>query len=393
MFDDEVPLNSDSKERGIQIPNKGLTGIMTFYSLLKSMIVTGILYQPKSFYLGGVLFSSIACFGLASLTLVCMIWLSNAQTKYNGTYSEISGYVMGKLGIYLVDFMIVATQTGACAVNVGFIIDNSITSFSCIGLDLDAYITMAILLALVVPLCLLKTIREQSLIHIVADAIIIGNIFIIGIYSSTTGLSTQDIHLVKPRNMLYTLGTLMYGFENISIILPIKSEMIKPESFDFILTSLLFMVSLLFIWFGTINAFAYNSDINDLVTSNLPSATWVSVMLLVYLVAVLLSLPIMFYPIFMIIDKYLVLEGDSREIARALLVSVVVVAGTAARHSLGVCVSVIGNLFCSPLALIFPAIINLKLNAQTKTEKVLSWIMIIIGVILGLSGFFSTQLS
>jgi solute carrier family 36 (proton-coupled amino acid transporter) len=374
-----------------KIEKKGLTNIRTFYSLLKSIVGTGILYQPQSFYYGGVLFSSIASVSIGMLTLTCMIWLSKAQSKYSGklSYPDIAGLAIGKIGVYLVDFMIFATQAGPSALNVGFVIDNSLTSLSDLGLDVNAYIVMLFVLLLLIPLCLIKTIRDQSLAHIVADVFIISNILIIGFYSSSTGLSTKDVDLVNPNKMIYALGTFVYGFEGVALLFPIKNEMLKPESFESILSVLFMIICSLFIWFGNINVFSYNSDIEDLVTSNLPDTVWVSIMLLFYVVGIILTLPLALYPTFLIVEKYLRLKGVYVEISRCALVCIVVILGTAARKSLGVCVSIIGGMFCSPVAFIFPAIINLKLNSETQKQQIVSWAMILTGVAFGIITTFN----
>ncbi|OMJ66864.1 hypothetical protein SteCoe_36149 [Stentor coeruleus] len=368
----------------------GMSKTRTYFSLIKSMITTGILYQPKSFYLGGLLFSSLCCFGVGFLTLLCMIWLSKAQSKIGGTYSEIAGVAIGKFGLYSVDLMIFITQFGPSAVNFGFVIDNMTSALDIFDTKVNVFLLMLMVLAILLPLCLIKTIREQSIAHIIADLIIIINVAIIGIYSSVTGISDSSISIITPKNMVYTLGTLVYGFEGIALLLPIKSEMKIPQSFDKILSYMIITIIILFIWFSNVCVFAYNNDIKDLVTLNLPKHSWVAVMLILYVFAVILTLPLAMYPTFLITEKYLNLRGNCAQGARVILVIIVAVLGTAARNYLGLLVSVIGGIFCSPLAFIFPAIINLKIMANDKKTRNMSKVMIVIGVIFGISAAFST---
>ena len=74
---------------------EGLSTKRIYLSLVKSMITTGILYQPHSFYLGGLLYSSVLCIVVGYLTLMCMIWLSKANDQLGGTYSEIAENMAG----------------------------------------------------------------------------------------------------------------------------------------------------------------------------------------------------------------------------------------------------------------------------------------------------------
>ena len=385
-----MEINADYSYSSPGIVTNGLSPSKTYFSLVKSMICTGILYQPRSFYLGGVVFSSISCIIVGLLTLLCMIWLAKAQSQYKGTYPEIAGVAMGPKGKYSVDFMIFVTQTGPPAVNVGFIIDNTLQSLSDLGADTEAYIIMLVLLVILIPLCLIRTIREISITHVIADFIIIVNILIMGIYSTSLGVTSDDIPIITPKNMIYTLGTLVYGFEGIALLLPIRSEMAQPFKFDKILTFMIITVIVLFLWFSNVCAFAYGSKTKDLVSLNLPKEIWVSIMILFYVVAVILTLPLALYPAFTIVEDYCKLSGIYDKAVRIGIVCIVVVMGTLARNNLGIIVSVLGGIFCSPLAFIFPSLINLNLNAKTGKEKNHSKIMLIIGVLFGISAAFST---
>ena len=367
-----------------------LSSFGVYFTLIKSMVGTGILYFPRSFYRGGVLFSSIACITVSYFTFLCMFWLSMAHTTYEGTYAEIAGKAVGKIGVYSVDFMIFVTQVGPGLLAVGFILTNSTKSLNSLGLGTEEYQILLVLLGLLIPLCLLKTLREQTWAFLLADMIILVNVIIIGIYSSVSGGSSSNMKIISGDGAIFTLGVLVYGFEGIALTIPIKSEMANPHDFNKVLGYMMGTLVVAFLWFANLGVYSYGSDLKDLITLNLPNEKWVAVMILMYVSAVILGLPMVLYPAFKIIDQYLHIDGVKSNCIRVGLVIAVAGAGYLARDSLGLCVSIIGGLFCAPLAFIFPSIIHLKLMVKNTKERIAAWAMIILGVFFGVTAVIST---
>ena len=367
---------------------EGLSTKRIYLSLVKSMITTGILYQPHSFYLGGLLYSSVLCIVVGYLTLVCMIWLSKANDQLGGTYSEIAENSMGPFGTYLLDTIIFLTQFGPGVINTGFVLDLLLRSFSIFSITIPVYIFSLFLLLLLIPLCLIKTIQDQSWAHISADVIIISSISIIGIFSLTQ-TSSVSTSVITPSNMFYTLGTLVYGFEGIPLILPIKEVMKNPEDFTKSISFMIFTIVIIFISFSIICNCAYGGEIKELVILNLPNAPWVATVLIMYSIAVILTMPLVLNPVFSITEKYLKLEGKKIVGSRILFLVVIVTLGTVAKDNLGLYVSIVGGVFSSPLAFIFPAVIHLKLS-EDKRGKGKAWAMIGTGVVFGAAAIFST---
>ena len=373
-----------------QEKRKGLSMIRTYFSLVKSMICTGILYQPRSFYLGGILFSIVSCIIFGWLSLICMKWLVKAHNQFKGTYAEITGIAIGPIGKYSVDLIICITQIGPPVITTGFIIENTLQSLSNLDAKTDAYIIMIVLLICLIPLCLIKTIGDASITHIIADIIIIGSILIMGIYSASQGVNSNNMSIINPKYMTYTLGTLIYGFEGIALMLPIKSEMLKPFKFERILAYMMITIILVFLWFSTLSVFAYGSEVKDIVSLNLPKTPLVSIMLLFYVIAAILTIPLFLYPAFLTVETYFNLSGVYNQATKIFIVSCVVVLGTLGKDHLGLIVSIMGSIFCSPLSFIFPSIINFKLNAKTSTEKKYSIIMLVIGILFEILAIFTT---
>ena len=69
---------------------------------------------------------------------------------------------MGIVGVYLVEVMIFITQTAPGIVTIGFILANTNKSVDTFGFSINDYFILAGLLVVLIPLCLSKTITEQS---------------------------------------------------------------------------------------------------------------------------------------------------------------------------------------------------------------------------------------
>ena len=384
----EIDSMSDDYEKKYQEKN-GLSTKRVYFSLLKSMINTGILYQPHSFYLGGLVYSSITCSVIGYFTLICMLWLSKAHDKFGGTYAEIAGLALGRNGIYLLDSIIFITQFGPGAINIGFIIDLTQRSLSILSIELSDLILALILSFILIPLCLIKSLKDQFWAHVTADIIILTSIFIIGCYS-LLNISSSNITIIDPNYTIYTLGTLVYGFEGIPLLLPVKETMRSPKKFHSIVSYMIITIVIVYLIFCFVNNLAFGAELNELVILNLPDQWWVAFVLMAYCLAVTLTMPLVLNPVFTISEKYLGVTEKWVNLNRICFIFCIILAGSLAKGYLGICVSFIGGVFSSPLAFIFPAIIHLKLLAKTKNQRIKSSLMIIMGIFFGIAATIST---
>lgn len=151
------------------------------------------------------------------------------------------------------------------------------------------------------------------------------------------------------------------------------------------------MVSITFVylWFSLTTVYSYGSDLQELVTLNLPNEYWAAVLNIVYVGSVILTFPLSLHPAFLILEKYLQLGLFVDSVIRTGIVLTLVTLGFFAKNALGLCVSIIGGLFCAPLAFIFPAVIHYSLTASTKTEKVAAFSMIMVGTLFGIAAIIN----
>ena len=81
---------------------------MTFITLVKGFVCSGILYLPKNYYNGGYIFSPIALIISCIFTSLCTIKLIKARdTCLANSYEDIGLKAAGKFGKNLVSIFLV----------------------------------------------------------------------------------------------------------------------------------------------------------------------------------------------------------------------------------------------------------------------------------------------
>ena len=101
---------------------KKLSPWMTYFSLLKGFICTGILYLPRNFQNGGWLWAGIAMFLSFFLTLYCAIKLLEAKKMTpGGSFSDIGMQAYGLRGRVAVDITLTVSMIGFVTAYIYFI--------------------------------------------------------------------------------------------------------------------------------------------------------------------------------------------------------------------------------------------------------------------------------
>ena len=81
-----------------------LTGVQTFFALVKGFVSAVMLYLPKVFQDGGLVFTTILMTVSGFSYMYCSHLLIDARVKLNlATYSELGEAVLGPFGKVLID--------------------------------------------------------------------------------------------------------------------------------------------------------------------------------------------------------------------------------------------------------------------------------------------------
>lgn len=231
------------------------------------------------------------------------------------------------------------------------------------------------------PLCLVRKIEKFSITHIFADALILITTIVILIYASIhlkdDGWGTGVVAL-NTSTWLDMIGSAVYSYEGIGVVLPLLEVTQKPEMYPRILFYVLLTVMLLYVSFGEYCLFIYGDLLQTpLITDNLPKEG-----IVVYLIKILFSInlvftyPLQLHPASTIIESYLFRGMNKspkrmwlKNLSRTILVLFTVIFCLSLGNSLDKFISVLGSLACTPISFTLPCIFHLKLFANELTPR------------------------
>jgi len=266
------------------------------------------------------------------------------------------------------------------------------------GCKLDAPIGVFIVLqlAVFVPFALIRRIERLGFATIISEAFILfglGYIYYYDIKVLTEHGMADTVRAFNEKDFALFIGTAVYSFEGIGLVIPITEAMRDPKKFPRVLWITLFVVAVLFISVGALSYAAFGSDVHTMVVMNLPQKEpIVQAILLIYALAIVLSVPLQLFPAITILEKGTF--GPSRSgrvslkwkwsknVFRTLLLVVCVAISWAGANDLDKFVSLIGSFACIPLCFIYPPLFHWKSGAcgSSRVKKYANFALVVFGV-------------
>ncbi|GAB5032492.1 amino acid transporter [Nannochloropsis oceanica] len=363
-------------------PAHHLQGVMrTAIAFTRSMIGTAALYMPRMFYTGGLAFSTVTLIAACCISTYSIILLSRAHDRLPGTksYGDVVFCAWGRPGKWLVDFLLALNQISWVPVYFLFVQQNIAQAIP--GLDKvfsrEALITIQLLVY--VPLSWLRHIKYLATANLFAN-IFVGFGLAACLVWSCTVLATDgpaaDIHMLNRNSCFLFLGSVAVAFEGMSLVLPIKRSMKRPERFERLVATSMAGLCLLVWSIGAVGYLAFGNDVEPFVTNELPTKGLLGpAVRIMYSLAILATYPLQLFPGTLILEEYLVepmgLVPSRRKVAKnGLRMCVVcctcltaIYAGKALDHF----VSLIGTVGSLPLGLMLPTLVHLCLFWRTTT--------------------------
>lgn len=128
----------------------------------------------------------------------------------------------------------------------------------------------------------------------------------------------------------------------------------------------------IYLIFGQFCVFAWGSTIEPLITDKLPHDFVGNSIRILFSINVLFSYPIVIYPAHMVVESILYKGWEkskkrqmSKNVTRTALVGFTVIVTILLGKKLDQFLSIIGSLFCTPIAFTFPAMFHYKACAET----------------------------
>ncbi|KAK5082049.1 hypothetical protein LTR05_007191 [Lithohypha guttulata] len=384
-------------KRGAAQGDAGTT--KTFFTLLKAFIGTGIMFLPKAFNNGGIVFSSMALVAVSLISMLAFHLLLQCRRQIGGGgYGEIGEAVGGSKMRGIILGSITLSQLGFVCAGIVFVAQNLYSFVSAISKQSESPIHTNVLIALqllvIIPLSFIRNISKLGPAALLADVFILIGLVYIYWYDIGT-LAQQGIHesvvLFNPSHYTLTIGSCIFTFEGIGLILPIQSSMRNPARFEPLLGIVMLLITIIFTSVGALCYATFGIDTKIEVINNFPqSSKLVNAVQFLYSVAVLVGNPVQLFPAIRILENRMFRKATpgskstatkwKKNAFRALLAVFCGGIGILGASDLDRFVALIGSVACVPLVYIYPPLLHYWGVADKKWTRAGDLLFVVLGV-------------
>jgi proton-coupled amino acid transporter len=380
--------------------------------LLKSFVGTGVLFLPRAYLNGGMVFSNVILLFVAALSYYCFVLLVTTRLKVDGSFGDIGGILYGKWMRTVILSSIVLSQIGFVAAYIVFTSEN-LQAFVLAVSDCKTHIPIKYMIlmqmAVFLPFSLLRDISKLAFTALIADALILMGLAYLYYYNILTiavqGVS--DIVSFNKNDWTLFIGTAIFTFEGIGLIIPIQESMRKPKNFPPVLGGVMIIITVVFISMGALSYAAYGSKTETVVILNLPQDDkFVNAVQFMYSLAILLSTPLQIFPAIRILETELFTRSGKynpyikwqKNVFRFFIVMLCAAIAWGGAGDLDKFVALVGSFACVPLVYIYPVsllpiciffgiltdpqpMLHYKAVAKTRFRKVCDVILCLFGTV------------
>lgn len=383
----QTRLLADSLPPPQQAPKKKMSLAKACLSTFKAFIATGILFMPQAVTNAGWAWAVLLMSGSCIISTTGVLLLGQCHQHCNMSYPLMGQKAYGGLGYSLIAGQVAFSQFGFCTSY--FIFINTTLQKVLMTWSLPVPPTEAIILTIslvMTPMGWIRRISKMKLANLIGDVIILASIAVVAVSAAATlsekGVSQEVVAFAPPERVMIFAGTAVYAFEGIALVIPIREGMERPELFSGMVVGMMLLFVVILTGFGILGYFAWGNSVQTVVLNEL-SGGFGSLVQICYVLAVVCGYPLAIFPTFTICEAKLF--GDFPPTLRrkwlknvfrtALTFGMGLLAYTMAAY-LPIFISMLGS-FCSiPLAIIFPAMLHLRIVGDAF---VLDWVLIVIG--------------
>ncbi|KAG8744133.1 neutral amino acid transporter [Ceratobasidium sp. 414] len=351
--------------------------------LLKSFVGTGVLFLGKAFYNGGMLFSTVVLVVIALVSLWSFLLLVRTKFVVSGSFGDIGGALYGPWMRRLILSSIVISQLGFVSAYLIFVAENLQAFILAVSKCAHLVSTTKLIFAQLViflPLALIRNLAKLSTTALVADAfILVGLVYLFGMEGKVLAdRGVADVKWFNENDFPLLIGTAVFSFEGVGLVIPITDAMREPRKFPKVLTGVMLFLVVLFGGAGALAYAAFGSSIDTVVLKNLPQDSKpVQSVQFLYSLAILLSTPLQLFPALRILETALFVKSGKEDIKvkwtknsfRAVVVFGCAMVSVVGAKDLDKFVSFVGSCACVPLCFVYPAMLHYKAVAHTRLQK------------------------
>jgi solute carrier family 36 (proton-coupled amino acid transporter) len=401
--DEEAPESDEQRpllgrRKSSRVGKKGDAGkTKTFFTLLKAFVGTGIMFLPKAFNNGGILFSSITLLTVSIISALCFHLLLQCRKRYGGGYGELGEAIGGPKMRSLILSSITISQIGFVCSGIIFCAENLYSFMEAVTgpgpTPLSANALIALQLVVLIPLAFIRNISKLGLGALLADVFILIGLTYIYWYDISS-LASNGIHptvqLFNPNHFTLTVGSAIFTFEGIGLILPIQSSMREPEKFSRLLYIVMVIITLIFTSVGFLCYATFGDNTRVEIISNYPQdSKLVNAVQFLYSIAVLVGTPVQLFPAIRILEGKIFGHRSGKQSVRTkwkkngfrtLVVVICAAISIVGASDLDKFVALIGSFACVPLVYIYPAVLHYRGVAESPWVKAGDGLLMLAGL-------------
>lgn len=316
---------------------------------------------------------------------------------------------MGNVGRRLVEVSLVFAQFGLVCAYIAFIVpsmDGIIKTCTTPPYELNPAVFGFVLLVIYTPLCWIRKIEILAPTHIFADIMIVVTLVTLciyaGMYIQEHGFA-KDVPAIKGDTFLDAIGSSVYAYEGIGVVLPIYEVTKKPENMNKNLVAVMTVVLAIYLIFGYLMLFAYGKLLGDspLITETVTNAEaadhkgqkFIDYVILVIKVFfsfnLIFSYPLVIFPANAVIEENLYRDWPKSErrkwfknLNRFIMVLVTIVFSISIAKQLDKFLAVLGALGCTPITFTLPTLFHIYLCKPTGRELMLDWFVVGVSMVI-----------
>ncbi|KAJ2769741.1 hypothetical protein IWQ57_002975, partial [Coemansia nantahalensis] len=366
-----------------------------FFLLLKAFVGTGVLVLPKAFANGGLLASVAVVAAVAWYAWHCMILLGEVFLAMGGSYSGLGTRLLGPWAGRAITVSIVVAQLGFCSAYTIFVATNARSVWDALtGCRYRLSPTFWVLAQLVayVPLAWVRRIKQFAPFALVANACIMAGLAYVLAYDigRVWSAGIADIVQYNPLRFPLLVGTAVFAFEGVTLVIPVVDSMTHPHQFPRVLTAVMAVCLVVFCGIAALSYMAFGESVETVVLLSLPpNAATVAVQLL-YSLAIMLSVPLQLFPAVRILEAGIFPssgKGDplvkwQKNLFRGLLTLLVAALAIFGAEQLDNFIAIIGAFSCTPLSFIYPTLLHHRISAGCRWTRIKDLALAAVGVVI-----------
>ncbi|KAG9442568.1 hypothetical protein H6P81_018422 [Aristolochia fimbriata] len=377
----------------------------TFANVFIAVVGAGVLGLPYTFKRTGWLFGVLTVFFVALLTYHCMMLLVRTRRKLDAlgftkiaSFGDLGDVVCGPLGKFAVDVMIVLSQAGFC---VSYLIFIANTVANLLGQSPGSRIFLGFkpktvyiwgIFPFQLGLNSIPTLTHLAPLSIFADVVDLGAMGVVMVEDVMIYLrNTPSLELFGGLSVvLYGLGVAVYAFEGIGMVLPLESETADKDKFGKTLGLSMGFIALMYGTFGVLGYMAFGQETNDIITTNFGKGLVSGLVQIGLCINLFFTFPLMMNPVYEVAERRLSKGRYTLWLRWVIVLFVSLVALLVPNFA--DFLSLVGSSVCIILGFVLPALFHLIVfkGEMDWKRRALDGVIVVVGVLLGVSGTFSS---